>query len=145
MFVSTAIWGRSEPIERSDSSPSTTSQPPPTPALPPSCGTIPPMIHAGSRPVSWSTNAIIAAVVVLPCAPPTTIAGWAATSSARKAARGIPSIRCRCAVETTTSHPAGGAGSPPMSTSIPSSEPMKIVSRTSHPRTSAPSACAMLA
>ena len=50
MFVSTAIRGRSAPIERSDSSPSTTSHPSPTPALPPSCGTIPPMIHAGSWP-----------------------------------------------------------------------------------------------
>ena len=41
----------------------------------------------------------------------------------------MPSHRCRCAVETTTSQPSGGLGSPPRSTSIPSSEPMKIVSR----------------
>ena len=87
----------------------------------------------------------MAAVVVFPCAPPTTIDGCAATSSARKAARGVPSMRCVCAVETTTSHPSGGVGSPPMSTSIPSSDPMKIVSRRSQPRTSAPSARAMFA
>ena len=55
MFVSTAICGRRLPIDRSDSSPSTTSQPAPTPALPPSWGTMPPMIHDGSRPVSRST------------------------------------------------------------------------------------------
>ena len=71
---------------------------------------MPPMIHAGSPPVSRSTNAIIAAVVVLPCAPPTTIAGCAATSSARNSARGVPSIRCRCAVETTTSQPGRRRG-----------------------------------
>ena len=44
----------------------------------------------------------------------------------------------RCAVETTTSHPYGGAGSPPTSTATPSSVSMKIVSRRSQPRTSAP-------
>ena len=103
------------------------------------------MIQAGSRPVSRRTNAIIAAVVVLPWAPPTTIDGWAATSSARNAARGVPSLRWACAVETTTSQPSGGDGSPPTSTSIPASELMKIVSPTSQPRTSAPSARAMFA
>ena len=45
----------------------------PAPALLPSCGTGAPISQAGSRPVSRSTNAIIAAVVPLPCVPPTTI------------------------------------------------------------------------
>ena len=103
------------------------------------------MIQAGSLPVSWSTNAIIAAVVVLPWAPVTTIDGCAATSSARKSARGVPAMRPRCAVETTTSKPSGGRGSPPRSTSISSSVSMKIVSCASQPRTSAPSARAMFA
>ena len=71
--MTTATRGRSAATERSDSSPSTTSQPSPAPAFAPSCGTSPPTIQLGSRPVSRSANAIIAAVVVFPCAPATTI------------------------------------------------------------------------
>ena len=145
MFVTTATLGRSANAERSDSSPSTTSQPEPVPALPPSCGTTPPMIQAGSFPASRRANAIIAAVVVFPWAPVTTIDGCVATSSARKSARGVPATRPRCAVETTTSKPSGGRGSPPRSTSISPSVSMKIVSCASQPRTSAPSARAMFA
>ena len=144
-FVTTATRGRSAKAERSDSSPSTTSHPGPVPALPPSWGTTPPMIHAGSSPVSRSAWAIIAAVVVLPCAPVTTIEGRAATSSARNAARGVPPMRSRWAVETITSNPSGGRGSPPRSTSMPSSVSLKIVSCASHPRTSAPRARATFA
>jgi hypothetical protein len=103
------------------------------------------MIQAGSWPASFSPNAIIAAVVVLPCAPVTTIEGRAPTSSARNAARGVPSIRSRCAVETIVSQPAGGRGSSPRSTSIPSRVSEKIVSCTSQPRTSAPHARATFA
>ncbi len=115
------------------------------PAFPPSCGTTPPTIQAGSFPVSRSTYAIIAVVVVLPCAPVTTIDGCAATSSARNTARGVPSHRDRWAVETIASKPSGGAGSPPRSTSIPSSVSVKIVSCASQPRTSAPQVRAMFA
>ena len=75
---------------RSDSSPSTTSQPSPAPALPSSCGISPPTSHAGSRPSSERTKAIIPVVVVFPCAPATTIARRRETSSARKSARRVP-------------------------------------------------------
>ena len=71
--MTTAISGRRRSTVRSDSSPSTTSQPSPAPALPPSCGISPPTSQAGSSPSSASTKAIIAVVVVLPCAPATTI------------------------------------------------------------------------
>ena len=75
-FVSTPISGRSSSSDRSDSSPSATSQPLPRPAFPPSCGTGPPTRNVGSSPRrSRRQNAIIAAVVVLPCAPATTIDG----------------------------------------------------------------------
>ena len=57
---------------RSDSSPSTTSQPSPAPPFEPSWGTGAPISHAGSLPVSRGANAIIAAVVPFPCVPPTT-------------------------------------------------------------------------
>ena len=143
--MTTAICGRSASTERSDSSPSTTSQPEPVPALPPSCGTTPPTIHAGSLAVSRRAYAIIAVVVVFPCAPVTTIDGRVATSSARNSARGVPSIRSRWAVETIGSNPTGGRGSPPRSTSMPSSVFVKIVSCMSQPRTSAPQARAMFA
>ena len=49
-FVTTAILGRRRSIVRSDSSPSTTSQPEPARALPPSCGISPPIRNDGSRP-----------------------------------------------------------------------------------------------
>ena len=58
-------------------------------------GTTPPTIQAGSRPSSRRTYATIAAVVVFPCAPPTTIDGCADTSSARNSARERPSARPR--------------------------------------------------
>jgi hypothetical protein len=103
------------------------------------------MIHDGSRPVSRRTKAIMAAVVVFPWAPPTTIAGRDDTSSARRSPRGVPAIRPACAVETIASHPGGGAGSPPMSTSTPSSVSRKMVSCASQPRTSAPQERAMFA
>ena len=47
--MTTATFGRSAAIVRSDSSPSTTSQPSPVPAFPPSCGTSAPISQAGSR------------------------------------------------------------------------------------------------
>ena len=49
-FVSTAIRGRSSSSDRSDSSPSATSQPSPARAFPPSCGISPPIKKAGSSP-----------------------------------------------------------------------------------------------
>ena len=105
----------------------------------------PPTIQAGSLPAARSACAIIPVVVVFPCAPVTTIASRAATSSARNAAREVPSIRSRWPVDTTTSYPPGGRGSPPRSSSTPSSVLVKIVSPTSQPRTSAPHARAMFA
>ena len=99
-FVTTAIRGRSAATVRSDSSPSTTSQPSPVPALPPSCGTSPPISQAGSRPSRARQKAIIAAVVVLPCAPATTIASRSETSSASSSARLFPSTRSANALDT---------------------------------------------
>jgi len=61
--------------------------------LPPSCGTSPPTIHAGSRPVSRSAKATIAVVVVFPCAPVTTIERRSETSSASSSARRLPATR----------------------------------------------------
>jgi hypothetical protein len=103
------------------------------------------MIHDGSSPASRRPKAIIAAVVVFPCAPVTTIEGRVATSSARNEARGVPSTSSRWAVETIASQPAGGRGVPPRSTSIPSRVSEKIVSCASQPRTSAPHARATFA
>jgi hypothetical protein len=65
-FVTTAICGRKPPTDRSDSSPSTTSQPSPAPAFAPSCGTSAPTSQLGWRPVSRNAKAIIAVVVVFP-------------------------------------------------------------------------------
>ena len=48
------------------------------------------MSHAGSPPVSRSANAIIAAVVPLPCVPATTIDRRSPTSSASRSAREVP-------------------------------------------------------
>ena len=96
--------------ERSDSSPSTTSQPSPAPAFAPSCGTSPPTIQLGSRPVSREANAIIAAVVVFPCAPATTIDRRSETSSASSSARGRPGDTPGYALETNTSQPSGRLG-----------------------------------
>ena len=59
----------------------------PARAFPPSCGISAPIRKDGSRPRRSRTNAIIAAVVVFPCAPETTIASWSETSSARNSAR----------------------------------------------------------
>ena len=89
-FVTTAICAGSPKTVRSDSSPSTTSHPSPAPAFDPSWGTGAPISHAGSSPLSRSANAIIAAVVPLPCVPATTIDGRRATSSARSSARRSP-------------------------------------------------------
>ena len=90
MLVTTATRGRNAKTDRSDSSPSTTSHPSPAPAFAPSWGTSPPTIQLGSRPVARSAKAIMAAVVVLPCAPATTIALFEATSSASSSALGRP-------------------------------------------------------
>jgi hypothetical protein len=64
----------------------------------------------GSSPVSRSAKAIIAAVVVLPCAPVTTIDGARGDELGEEAARGVPSIRSRWAVETIASKPVRRAG-----------------------------------
>ena len=120
-FRSTAISGRSAATERSDSSPSTTSQPSPARALPPSCGTSPPMRNAGSRPSRSRQNAIIALVVVLPCAPATTIERRSETSSASRSARGRPvdaaGERGRHVRPPSPSGGSGGSGE--IATSIP--------------------------
>src|SRR5438552_387040 len=133
--------GRSAAIVRSDSSPSTTSQPSPVPALPPSCGTSAPMSQAGSRPRSSRQKAIIALVVVLPCAPATTIESRSDTSSPSSAARVFPRTRSTNAVDTNASQPSGGGGgSSEISTSIPASCSRYAVGVRSQPRTSAPQA-----
>ena len=62
----------------------------------------------------------------------------APTSSARNSARGVPRCASRAPSRRPPPSPVGGRGSPPRSTSIPSSVSMKIVSRASQPRTSAP-------
>src|SRR4051794_12094195 len=129
---------------RSDSSPSTTSQPDPVPALPPSCGMSAPISHAGSRPRRSRQNAIIPLVVVLPCAPATTIDGRSETSSASSSARGRPSTCPVYAVETYDSQPSGGGGgSAEIVAAIAGSRCARYgVSLRSHPETSAPQACA---
>ena len=58
------------------------------------------MRNAGSSPSRSRQKAIIALVVVLPCAPATTIVRRCATSSASRSARGRPSTRPANAVET---------------------------------------------
>ena len=121
MFVTTAISGRSandRPVGlvALDDEPAV-----PAPALPPSCGTTPPTIQAGSWPSSRSTNAIIAAVVVLPCAPPTTIAGRSADElGEERRPAASPSTR-RDVRRRDDDLPARRAarGSPPSSTSTP--------------------------
>src|SRR5712691_10046500 len=133
--------GRSWAIVRSDSSPSTTSHPSPVPAFPPSCGTSAPISQAGSRPSSLSEKAIMALVVVLPCAPATTIESRSETSSASSSARGFPGTRPTNAVEANASQPSGSCdGSSEISTSIPWSCSRYGVCTRSQPRTSAPQA-----
>src|SRR3954470_13127473 len=143
-FRRTAISGRSAATERSDSSPSTTSHPAPACALPPSCGISPPIRYAGSSPSRSRQNAIIPLVVVLPCAPATTIDRRSETSSASKSARGRPSTRPAYAVDTYDSQPAGGEGGSGESvTAIAGSRCARYgVSWRSQPATSAPHACA---
>ena len=67
----------------------------------------PPIRNAGSSPSRSRQKAIIAVVVVLPCAPATTIERRSDTSSASRSARGRPSTRPANAVETYDL-PAGG-------------------------------------
>ena len=81
-----------------------------------------PISHAGSPPRRARQKAIIPLVVVLPCAPATTMASRSDTSSASSSARLFPGTRPANAVETNTSQPSGGAGgSAEISTSIGSS------------------------
>src|SRR5579859_8075062 len=91
---------------------------------------------------SWSRqNAIIALVVVLPCAPAITIARRRETSSARSSARGFPATCPANAVETYASQPDGGVGgSGEISTATPSRCRRYGVSTRSQPATSAPHA-----
>src|SRR5439155_3859072 len=138
--------GRSSPIVRSDSSPSTTSHPSPVPAFPPSCGTSAPISQAGLRSSCSRQNAIMALVVVLPWAPATTIESRKDTSSASSSARLFPGTRSANAVDTNASQPSGGCGaSSEISTSIPASWSMYGVRVRSQPRTSAPQARASTA
>src|SRR6266566_8673584 len=133
--------GRSSPIVRSDSSPSTTSHPSPVPAFPPSCGTSAPISQAGLRSSCSRQNAIMALVVVLPWAPATTIESRKDTSSASSSARLFPGTRSANAVDTNASQPSGGCGgSSEISTSIPESWSRYGVCFRSQPRTSAPQA-----
>src|SRR5829696_3279254 len=97
------------------------------------------MSHAGSRPSSARAKAIIPVVVVLPCAPATTIERRSETSSARKAAREVPGTAAY-ALETTASHPSGTTGTGAISTWMPSSRRRYGVSTRSQPPTSAPQA-----
>ena len=106
-FVTTAISGSGE-HERSDSSPSTTSQPSPRPR----CRRAADVAADQERRVETEpleANAIIAAVVVLPCAPATTIDGRSATSSARSSARGCGPDVLRAGIRGRDDHlPAVG-------------------------------------
>ncbi len=70
-----------------------------------------------------------AAVVVFPCAPPTTIERRSPTSSARNSARDRPVDSSRVRRRDDDLEPERWPGSPPMSTSMPSSASRKIVSR----------------
>src|SRR5918994_1071845 len=97
------------------------------------------MSQAGSRPSSAKVKAIIPVVVVLPCAPATTIARRSETSSERKAAREVPGT-AGYALETTASHPSGTTGSGAISTGTPASRRRYGVSTRSQPPTSAPQA-----
>ena len=130
MFVITAICGASEPIERSDSSPSTTSQPVADAGVAAELRN-----HAADDPGRVAAGLAAARRRSSPtsssCRGRRRRRSPAARRRARPgtSARGVPSMRCRWAVETITSQPAGGAGSPPRSTSMPSSDAMKIVSR----------------
>src|SRR4051794_31676864 len=144
MFVPTATSAGRPKTVPSDSSPSTTSHPPPNPAFAPSCGTGAPMSHAGSRPVSCRTNAIIAAVVPFPCVPATTIDRRSATSSASRSARARPAT-AGYADETTTSHPSDTTGSGAISSVTSRSCSRYGVSTRSQPPTSAPQARASCA
>ena len=114
-------------------------------AFAPSCGTSAPMSHAGSSPRRSRQKAIIAAVVVFPCTPATTIARCSDTSSARKSARERPDTRSAYAVETTTSQPSGGSGGwGETATGMPAARTgvRYGVSTRSQPDTSARQACA---
>ena len=117
---------------------------PPRPRSRPSCGTGAPISHAGSRPVSRRTNAIIAAVVPLPCVPATTIERRRPTSSARNSRRARPGTS-GYADETTTSQPSGTTGSGPISSRASRSGSRYGVSTRSQPPTSAPHARASCA
>ena len=83
----------------------------------------------------------MAAVVVFPCAPATTIDGAAATSSASSSARGRPATSWY-ALETTISHPSRSSGAGETRTSIPAARTERRygVSFRSQPPTSAPQA-----
>src|ERR1051325_450603 len=150
-FVRTAICGRSSSSDRSDSSPSATSQPSPARALPPSWAISPPMRNAGSSPSRSRQNAIIPAVVVLPCAPATTMERRAATNSASSSPRRLTSrpassgLSGAIALDTITSAPSGTfAASWPIATGIPASSSRSTYDdgARSEPPTSAPHACA---
>ena len=121
---------------------------PPRRAIPSRCprfrraaGRPAPISQAGSRPSRSRQKAIMLLVVVLPCAPATTIESRSDTSSASSSARAFPGTRPANAVETNASQPSGGRdGSSEISTSIPSSCSRYGVRTRSQPRTSAPHA-----
>ena len=86
----------------------------------------------------------MAAVVVFPCAPETTIDRRSATSSARKSARRRPATAPAYAVDTTDSAASGGSGgSGETTTGMPAARTCARygVSLRSQPETSAPQAC----
>jgi hypothetical protein len=132
MLVTTATSRASFKKERSDSSASITAHSPaPQAAFVPAARSSPPIRNAGSRPVSSSARAIIEAVVVFPCVPPTAIVLFIRDSSARRSPR-WRTVACAAlaasssglssgmALETTTSAPAGTfAASWPVAGSIP--------------------------
>ena len=141
---STAISGRRAPTERSDSSPSTTSQPDPARALPPSCSHVAPdeersgraRAGRGRRRSSRSSSSSRARRRRRSSA-----AARRARRGGRRAAVRRPGRRTRW--RRYTSQPAGGCGgSGEISTAMPSRWRRYGVSTRSQPATSAPQACA---
>src|SRR5262249_37370979 len=107
-------------------------------------GISPPIANAGSRPSCDRTYATIPVVVVLPCAPATTIESRSETSSARNSARERPTT-AGYALDTTTSQPSRTTGSGAILTSTPSRSGRYGGETRSQPPPSAPHAEAIAA
>ena len=114
----TAISGRSAAIVRSDSSPSTTSQPSPARALPPSCGISPPIEVRGVAAKPARQKAIIAGRRRLAVRAGDDDRAAQRDELGEQLRPRRPADASANAVETTTSQPSGAAGSGAITTSI---------------------------